>query len=88
MLACALGVFLAFRLRVKFIAYVLAGQLAFSLSELVLHSIYGIRAVQGGPVHFAVMAAGTIGVALGWFLRSRGEMDGDEPADVVLARAA
>jgi hypothetical protein len=65
MIACALGVFLVWRLRVKFIAYVLAGQLAFSLSELVLHSIYGNRAVQGGPVHVAVMAAGTIGVALG-----------------------
>ena len=72
-LACALGVFLAFRLRVKFIAYVLAGQLAFTLSELALHSIYGNRSVQGGPTHFAVMLAGTLGVVLGWFLRSRGQ---------------
>lgn len=32
-LACSLGVLLAFRLRVKFISYVLAGQLAFSLQS-------------------------------------------------------
>ena len=72
-LACLLGVFLAFRMRVKFIAYVLAGQLAFSLSELTLHSIYGNRSVQGGPTHFAVMLAGTLGVVLGWYLRTRGQ---------------
>jgi hypothetical protein len=72
-LACLLGVFLAFRMRVKFIAYVLAGQLAFSLSELALHSIYGNRSVQGGPTHFAVMLAGTLGVVLGWFLRSQSQ---------------
>src|SRR3954453_7625745 len=71
-LACALGVFLALRLRVKPVAYVLAGQLAFTVSELALHSIYGIRSVQSGPTHFAVMLAGTLGVALGWFLRTRG----------------
>jgi hypothetical protein len=72
-LACVLGVFLALRMRVNFIAYVLAGQLAFTLSELALHSIYGNPSVQGGPTHFAVMIAGTLGVALGWFLRSRGQ---------------
>jgi hypothetical protein len=72
-LACLLGVVLAFRMRVKFVAYVLAGQLAFSLSELALHSIYGNRSVQGGPTHFAVMLAGTLGVVLGWFLRSRSQ---------------
>jgi len=72
-LACALGVFFAFRMRVKLIGYVLAGQLAFAVSELALHSIYGNRSVQGGPTHFAVMLAGTLGVLLGWFLRSRGQ---------------
>lgn len=72
-LACAFGVLLAFRLRVKFVAYVLAGQVAFSFSELALHSIYGNRSVQGGPTHFAVMLAGTLGVVLGWYLRSRSD---------------
>jgi hypothetical protein len=70
-LACALGVFLALRFNVKPVAYVLAGQLAFTVSELALHSVFGNGSVQGGPTHFAVMLAGTIGVALGAFLRTR-----------------
>lgn len=70
-LACAFGVYLALRLRVRLVAYVLAGQLAFVAAELSLHSIYGIRSVQGGPTHFAVMLAGTLGVALGWYLSRR-----------------
>ncbi|HEV7427970.1 MAG TPA: hypothetical protein VGQ46_16560 [Thermoanaerobaculia bacterium] len=82
-LACALGVFLALRLHVKPVAYVLAGQLAFTVSELALHSIYGIACVQGGPTHFAVMLAGTLGVALGWFLRTRGTTAEPQRADVV-----
>ncbi|MEA2344940.1 MAG: hypothetical protein QOF63_3109 [Thermoanaerobaculia bacterium] len=71
-LAGALGVFLAIRLNVKPVAYVLGGLLAFSASELILHSIFGNRSVQGGPTHFAVMLAGILGVALGAFLHMRG----------------
>jgi hypothetical protein len=71
-LAGALGVFLAIRLNVKPVAYVLGGLLAFSASELILHSIFGNRSVQGGPTHFAVMLAGILGVALGAFLQTRG----------------
>ncbi|HEV7487963.1 MAG TPA: hypothetical protein VGQ65_20010 [Thermoanaerobaculia bacterium] len=70
-LAGAVGVFLALRLNVKPVAYVLGGLLAFSVSELVLHSIFGNRSVQGGPTHFAVMLAGILGIALGAFLRTR-----------------
>ena len=76
-LACGLGVIIALRLRVRFIAYVLAGLLAFVAAELVLHSVYGIRSVQGGATHFAVMLAGTLGVGLGWLL-SRGQSPGAE----------
>jgi hypothetical protein len=72
MLAGVLGVYLALRLNVKPLAYVLGGLLAFTVSELVLHSIFGNRSVQGGPTHFAVMLAGILGVALGAFLRTRG----------------
>jgi len=72
MLAGVLGVYLALRLNVKPVAYVLGGLLAFSTSELVLHSLYGNRSVQGGPTHVAVMLAGILGVALGAFLRTRG----------------
>jgi hypothetical protein len=65
---CAVGVVIALRLRARFTALLLVGQFAFLCSELVLHAIYGIRAVQGAPTHFAVMGAGTLGVLLGVFL--------------------
>ena len=70
-LGCALGVYFALRLRVRPVAYLLAGQLAFGVAELVIHAVYGIRAAQGAPTHFAVMAAGTLGVLLGWYLSRR-----------------
>lgn len=70
-LACALGVYFAFRMRVRPVAYLLAGQLAFGVAELALHSVYGIRSVQGAPTHLAVMLAGTLGVLLGWYLSRR-----------------
>ena len=68
MLACGVGVNLALRMRVKFLAYVLAGLFSFSASELVLRSIYGMQSVQGSGAHFAVMFAGLLGVLLGWSL--------------------
>mgnify|MGYP000919504445 CR=1 FL=1 len=71
LIACGIGIYLAFRLHVRPVAYLLAGQLAFGVAELCLHSIYGIRSVQGGPTHFAVMLAGTLGVLFGWYLGRR-----------------
>jgi hypothetical protein len=50
------------RLRAPIAALFLAGQVVFSSAELILHAIYGIRAVQGGPTHLAVMASATFGV--------------------------
>lgn len=82
-LAGILGVFLARRLNVITVAYVLGGFLAFSASELVLHSIYGIRSVQSGPTHFAVMLAGILGVALGAFLRARPTTQDKERVEAV-----
>ena len=70
-LACVLGVFVALRMRVRPVAYLLAGQLAFGVAELALHAVYGIRVVQGAPTHLAVMVAGTLGVLLGWYLSRR-----------------
>ena len=70
-LACALGVFFALRMRVRLVAYLLAGQVAFGVAELALHSVYGIRSVQGAPTHLAVMLAGSLGVLLGWYLSRR-----------------
>jgi hypothetical protein len=66
--ALAVGVIIALRMRARVTAFFLAGFLAFACAEFTLHSIFGIRTVQGGPTHFAVMAAGILGVGLGVFL--------------------
>jgi len=67
-----IGVLLALRLVAKFAAYLMAGMLAFSVSELLVHAYYGIGAAQGEPTHFAVMGAGVVGVVLGALIGSRG----------------
>ena len=72
LLACVLGVVIALRLRVPVVAFLLAAMAAFSASELAIHLIYGNRAAQGAPTHFAVMGAGVLGVALGALLMRRG----------------
>ena len=71
LIACGIGIYLSLRLHVRPVAYLLAGQLAFGVAELCLHSVYGIRSVQGGPTHIAVMLAGTLGVLFGWYLGRR-----------------
>jgi hypothetical protein len=67
--AVALGV--AIRLRAGIAAFLTACFAAFSLAEIAIHAIFGIRSAQGGPVHFAVLAAAFIGVALGSFVLAR-----------------
>jgi hypothetical protein len=69
--ASAIGLIVAFRLRAYPCLYLVAGQTVFVLAELVIHSVYGIRAAQGAPTHFAVMLAGTAGVLLGALLSRR-----------------
>ena len=69
--AAAIGLLVAFRLRAYVCLYLVAGQAVFVVAELVIHSVYGIRAAQGAPTHFAVMLAGTAGVLLGVFLSRR-----------------
>lgn len=71
LIGCVLGVYLALRLRVRFVAYLLAGQVAFGVAELCLQAIYGPRSVHGRAPHLAVMLAGTLGVLLGWYLSRR-----------------
>ena len=44
--ACVIGVLLALRVAAKFAAYLMAGILAFSVSELLVHAYYGIRAAR------------------------------------------
>ena len=72
LLACVVGVGIAFRMRAPLIVYFLAAMTAFSASELTVHFTYGIRAAQGAPTHFGVMGAGILGVALGALLKGRG----------------
>lgn len=65
LLAEGAAAFIAYRFRAAIAAYLVLGFAAVTASELVVHLIYGIRAAQGAPTHFAVMGAGVIGVALG-----------------------
>ncbi|HYI09474.1 MAG TPA: hypothetical protein VEK57_10425 [Thermoanaerobaculia bacterium] len=65
---CAIGVILAIRLEARIMAYFLAGMGAYSISELLIHSVYGIRSAQGAPTHFAVMGAAVLGIMFGAFL--------------------
>jgi hypothetical protein len=82
LLSCVLGVGIALRLRAPVIAYFLAAMAAFSASELAIHFVYGIRAVQGAPTHFAVMGSGILGVTLGALLMMRGRRTPGVGADV------
>lgn len=69
--ACGVGIAVALRLGAKGAAVLIGGQLAFTAAELVAHATYGIRAVQGGPVHLTVMGAATLGVLLGLWLSAK-----------------
>lgn len=69
--ACGVGIAVALRVGAKGAAVLIGGQLAFTAAELVAHAAYGIRAVQGGPVHLTVMGAATLGVLLGLWLSAK-----------------
>jgi hypothetical protein len=71
LLACVVGMVVAYHLRARVMTYFLAVMAAFSASEMAIHLYYGIRAAQGGPTHFAVMGAGIVGVMLGSLLATR-----------------
>src|SRR5258708_10400611 len=62
---------LAVRLRARIAAFLTAGFAAFTLAEITIHLLLGIRAAQGGPTHFAVMGAALIGVSLGALVLKR-----------------
>src|SRR5438045_3803410 len=68
LLAFVIGGTVSYFLAARPVLYFNAIFLPFTISELVLHSIYGLRAVQSGPTHVAVIAAGVIGIVLGFFL--------------------
>ncbi|MCU1347379.1 MAG: hypothetical protein JWO56_409 [Acidobacteria bacterium] len=59
------ALWIAFRLGARFAAVLIAGLDLFLAVELTFHSIFGYRAVQGGPTHLAIMVASVVGVTLG-----------------------
>jgi hypothetical protein len=70
LLACVVGTAIALRTKATVAGFLLAGMTAVTVSELLVHSFYGIRAAQGAPTHLAVLGAGMLGVALGtWLMR-------------------
>jgi hypothetical protein len=68
----AVGVTVALALNARPMAYLWAAMAAFSASELLVHSRYGIGSAQGAPTHFAVMGAAALAVALGAWIRHTG----------------
>ncbi len=69
--ACAAGLVGAIWARADFMAYVLAGQLAFGIAELAFHMGISIEVVQGAPAHFSVMIAATLAAFLAGAAASR-----------------
>jgi hypothetical protein len=69
--ACAVGTVAALAIRRTGAAYVLGGFVAFQAVEFAFHSQFGIRVVQGGPAHFADMAAGILSVTFAALIESR-----------------
>ena len=68
---CLLGAFAAIAIRRTGAADVLAGFVAFGAVEFAFHLQFGIRAVQGGPAHFADMTAGILGVTFAALTENR-----------------
>lgn len=67
-LGCLAGLALALLIRARIAAYLIAGFLAVTASELAVHAYYGIRAAQGAATHFAVLGGSLLGVVLGALL--------------------
>ncbi len=71
LVAAAVSLGVAVRLRATIAAFLTASFAAFLLAEIAIHLLFGIRAAQGGPTHFAVLGAALIGVLLGAFVLRR-----------------
>jgi hypothetical protein len=77
LIGCMVGVGIARRLRARLVEVGLMGFVAFQAAELVMHLSFGLKSVQGGPTHFAVIVAGVLGAAIGWTANRRpGAMEG------------
>jgi hypothetical protein len=65
LLAAAAGVYAALRLRATFALLLILGTAASVASTLAAHATWGIRSVQGGPIHLTIIAAAMLGVTFG-----------------------
>jgi hypothetical protein len=75
LLSFVFGVAMSLRINATLAAYLWSAMVAYSVSELAIHLYFGIRAAQGAPAHFAVIAAAVVGVTTGTLLtRSRRDL--------------
>jgi hypothetical protein len=70
-LATLVALGLAWRFRAHGAVLLIGAAGVFEVAEFVIHAVYGIRGAQGAPVHFAVMGAAFLGVAVGALLLKR-----------------
>ncbi len=71
-----MGVGIARRLKARLAEVGLMGFAAFEAAELLIHLVFGLQSVQGGPTHFAVLTAGILGAAIGWLAKRKPDMKG------------
>ena len=90
-LALTAGIMVAERWGARVARVLLIGVAAAQVAEFVLHLIFGVRSVQSGPTHFAVLAAGLLGsVTIAFASRPRPDSgrSGDLPTAAPLATTA
>ncbi|HET8798930.1 MAG TPA: hypothetical protein VFO89_14650 [Thermoanaerobaculia bacterium] len=70
-IASVLALAAAVRVNARWAAPLMAVNVGYSVTGLIIYSVFGHQAAQGAPTHIAVMLAAAIGVVLGWYLLSR-----------------
>lgn len=66
--ANVLGIGIALRMRARTTTIVLGVTAAAQIAGFVMHLLFGIRTVQGGPTNWALMLAGLLGIGFGAML--------------------
>ena len=61
-LACLIGVAIGVTLRMSLLAWFLVAFVGVFVSEFTMHSLFGIKSVQGGPAHWTVLGAALLAV--------------------------
>lgn len=65
------GLFLALRLQARWAAPFMTVSVGYTLTGLIIYSVFGHASAQGAATHFAVLLAVSLGVAFGWYFFSR-----------------